>query len=74
MSSTILPDPKTVWTVETITPREISAMLPKQSEIFVKMDIEGGEYDLIPAARALWDRRNLTLLVQTHQNVLRSKL
>lgn len=37
---------------------------------FVKMDIEGGEYDLIPAARPLWERRNLTLLVQTHQDVL----
>jgi FkbM family methyltransferase len=71
MSSTILPDPKTLWTVETMTPREINAMLPKEAvPVFVKMDIEGGEYDLIPAARALWDRQNLVLLVQTHQNVL----
>ena len=53
-----------------MTPREIDAMLPKQAGVFVKMDIEGGEYDLVPAARALWDRHNLTLLVQTHQNVL----
>jgi FkbM family methyltransferase len=71
MSSTILPDLKTVWTVETMTAHEINSMLPTEAiPIFVKMDIEGGEYDLIPAARALWNRPNLTLLLQTHQNVL----
>jgi len=71
MSSTILPDVKTSWLVETITPHEINAMLPQDPvPVFVKMDIEGGEYDLIPAARPLWERRNLTLLVQTHQDVL----
>jgi len=70
MSSMILPDPKTVWTVETMTPHEINALLPQQARVFVKMDIEGGEYDLVPAARTLWDRRDMTLLVQTHQNVL----
>ena len=71
MSSTILPDVKTTWSVETITPREIDAMLPQDPvPVFVKMDIEGGEYDLIPAARPLWERRNLTLLMQTHQDVL----
>jgi FkbM family methyltransferase len=70
MSSTILPDVKTSWLVETITPREINAMLPPDFPVFVKMDIEGGEYDLIPAGRPLWERRNLALVVQTHQDVL----
>jgi FkbM family methyltransferase len=71
MSSAILPDLKTIWTVETLTPSEINAMLPPEPvPVFVKMDIEGGEYDLIPAARVLWNRRGLTLLMQTHQNLL----
>ena len=43
---------------------------PDPVPVFVKMDIEGGEYDLIPAARPLWERRDLTLLLQTHQDVL----
>jgi FkbM family methyltransferase len=71
MSSSILPNLKTVWTVETVTPDEVNSMLPaKNIPIFVKMDIEGGEYDVIPAARTLWNRSNLTLLVSTHQSVL----
>jgi hypothetical protein len=72
MSSSILPHLKTVWTVESLTPDEVNSMLSVNDvPIFVKMDIEGGEYDLIPAARALWDRLNLTPLVSTHQNVLK---
>lgn len=68
MSSTILPNLKTVWTVDTITPDEVVAMLPDRAgKVFVKMDIEGGEYALIPAAGALWSLPDLTLFVSTHQ-------
>ncbi len=71
MSSAVLPDLETVWTVETVTPDQLDGMLPpRHIPVFVKMDIEAGEYDLVPAAAALWRRPNLTLLLSTHQSVL----
>ena len=54
MSSNILPGLGTAWPIESLTPDEVNSMLPvTHAPIFVKMDIEGGEYDVIPAAKAL---------------------
>ena len=71
MSSSVLPDLRTVWTVETLTPEQINDLLPDADvPVFVKMDIEGGEYDVVAAGGTLWQRSNMTVLVSTHQAVL----
>jgi FkbM family methyltransferase len=66
MSTFALRDLKTTWPVETITPRELVALTPIEVPLFVKMDIEGGEYIVVPAAGVLWSRPNLVFLLSTH--------
>jgi FkbM family methyltransferase len=56
----------TTWTVETVTPAELAAMVPPPGRLFVKMDIEGGEYTVVPAAGALWSRPNTAALISLH--------
>ena len=69
MSSTILPDVKTTWLVETITPREINAMLPPDFPVFVKMDIEGGEGPLLQG-NLTWLGRVRSVIAEFHPEVI----
>ena len=71
MSSFALRDLKITWQVETITPQEVAKLLPIDTTVFVKMDIEGGEYVVVPAAAELWSRPNLVLLLSTHPQLFR---
>lgn len=66
MSSFALGGLKTTWPVATISPREVVRLLPSDAPVFVKMDIEGGEYAVVPASGELWARPNLVLLLSTH--------
>jgi FkbM family methyltransferase len=52
----------TRWIVNTVTPAEIASVAPKMGRVVVKMDIEGGEYLVIPAAHALWERADAALI------------
>ena len=54
------------WEVPTITPAEIAALLPAQGPVFVKIDVEGAEYAIVPTLAPLLVRENLTALVSFH--------
>ncbi len=69
MSSTVFPHPKMAWTVETITPADVAAEAGG-GPLFVKIDIEGGEYELVPVGQPLWDRSEVTVLLSTHPQIL----
>ncbi len=68
MSSLAHDQMATTWQVETITPAEI-ADLAGDGPIFVKMDIEAGEYALGGALADLLDRPDAGLLISLHPKV-----
>lgn len=70
-SSCCLTDPKTTWEVDAISPAQVVAMLPS-GPVFVKIDIEGGEYDVVPGARELWARDCTAVLISTHPQIMRA--
>ena len=55
----------TSWEVETITPDEIAA-LPDRGPVFLKIDVEGAEYSIVPQIAELAARTDLTALVSFH--------
>jgi FkbM family methyltransferase len=69
MSSTLLGDADRTWQAATVTPRELAAMLGADERVVVKIDIEGGEYDLLPALAPLLDRA-AAVLVSFHPTLL----
>lgn len=56
----------TSWEIATITPAEIAALLPASGPVFLKIDVEGAEYDIVPQLAGLIDRPQLTALVSFH--------
>lgn len=58
----------TTWEVETVTPAQIAEMAG-DGPIFVKMDIEAGEYALGETLADLLDRPDAGLLISLHPNV-----
>ena len=54
MSSMVHDAMKTAWQVDTISPAELAAMCPAGKRAFLKIDIEGGEYVVLPDADALF--------------------
>lgn len=67
-SSLLFPDGMTIWNVPSITPAALLAQAPDEP-IFIKMDIEGGEYFVLPDAA--WARGDATMLVSMHPRFLR---
>lgn len=54
------------WDVPTITPSEIAAMLPPAGPVFIKIDVEGAEYQIAPALAPILQREGATALVSFH--------
>src|SRR5215207_1085331 len=69
MSSTLLAGTARRWHAATVTPEELVSRLDATERLFVKLDIEGGEYALLPAAAALIARAE-TVLVSFHPAIL----
>lgn len=65
-SSLLLHSSKTLWTVEAIALESLIARCGLDDCGFIKMDIEGGEYSVVPAARAYLRRARPTLLLSLH--------
>ncbi|MCA0401102.1 MAG: FkbM family methyltransferase [Proteobacteria bacterium] len=57
---------QTSWEIPTITPAEIEALLPPEGPVFLKIDTEGAEYDIVPQLTRLISRPGLTALVSFH--------
>ena len=60
------------WRVEAITPAQLAASVPAEAPLFIKLDIEGGEFALLPHMAPLLRRRGPTrVLASFHPGVLR---
>jgi FkbM family methyltransferase len=70
MSSLLLGRAVTTWQAETVTPGELAALVPAAAELFVKIDIEGAEYDLLPALAPLLARPGTRALVSFHPRLI----
>jgi FkbM family methyltransferase len=70
MSSSVLQGGETTWEVNTVTPAELAMMVPPGAPLFVKMDIEAGEYAVVPAADILWARPRTMVFLATHARLL----
>jgi len=69
MSSVLIAPGAATWEVETITPLALAARIGP-GRLFVKLDIEGGEYALLPSMRPLVDRPDCRVLVSFHPGIL----
>lgn len=53
MSSLLLADAPGAWPVRAVTPADLSVLCTQAPDLVIKLDIEGGEYDLLPAMAPL---------------------
>jgi hypothetical protein len=69
MSSVLLAEAEHTWRAETITPRQLADLIAPDERLFIKMDLEGAEYALLPSLGPLLDRAN-ALLISFHPKIL----
>lgn len=75
MSSALFPDRDSQWTVRAMRLDQILAEHRKPGQpVFIKIDIEGGEYDLLPGAATLLADPLVTAYVSFHPAMLRKAL
>lgn len=70
MSSVLLAGAGTTWTAPTITPAALAAKVAGAGRLVVKIDIEGGEYALVPHLGPLLTGRDVSILVSFHPVIL----
>ena len=67
MSSVLHTKSDVTWEVDVVTPEDITALAQTKGPLFIKIDIEGSEYDVIPAMRdLLMSRPDISVLVSFH--------
>ncbi len=70
MSSLLLAEGKTSWTVQTTTLEKILQDNVKKSEkLFLKMDIEGGEYEILSSLCSLFKHYDVVLYLSLHPHL-----
>jgi len=69
MSSVLLAPGAATWLADTITPAALADRIGP-GRLFIKLDIEGGEYELLPAMRPLVGRADCRVLVSFHPGIL----
>lgn len=72
MSSLLFSGGQTAWTVPSIRLDEFAARENLQSPLFVKIDTEGGEYEIMPSLREFFLRYRPTIYLSTHPGYLGS--
>jgi len=70
MSSVLIAPGTATWEVDTITPAALAARIDAGGRLVIKIDIEGGEYELLPAMRPLLERSDCRVLVSFHPGIL----
>jgi FkbM family methyltransferase len=71
MSSVLLAGAERSWTAPAITPDALATLVQTPERLFLKLDIEGGEYALLPALGPLLTLAPATaLLVSLHPDIL----
>ncbi|MEO0677225.1 MAG: FkbM family methyltransferase [Pseudomonadota bacterium] len=74
-SSALFADRETAWTVTARTlPEVLEEAAPGDAPIFIKIDIEGGEYSLVPALKDVLARPNVTAHISLHPNFLKQSI
>lgn len=73
MSSLLFAGSGKQWTVPTIQPAEL---LKKAADapVFIKMDIEGGEYLAVPFSAGAWSRPRTSILLSLHPEHIQTKV
>lgn len=75
MSSGLFPDSASQWTVQAMRlPDVLEAHRAPGQRTFIKIDIEGGEYDLLPAIREVMADPSVTAFISFHPQLLRRAL
>lgn len=75
MSSALFACNETSWTVDAVTlPELIATEADADQPIFLKIDIEGGEYDLIPAISDVLSDPRVTAMISFHPQFLQAAL
>jgi FkbM family methyltransferase len=69
MSSLLLAGAGRTWKAATITPTELAGMIAADERLVIKIDIEGAEYDLLPALEPLLKRAH-AVLISFHPKIL----
>lgn len=70
MSSALLAGAERHWDATAITPDALAATLGAPARLFVKLDIEGGEYALLPALTPLLAAPATAMLLSLHPKIL----
>jgi FkbM family methyltransferase len=74
MSSALLAGADGTWTVPAITPADLAVLCANAADVVIKLDIEGGEYDILPAMAPLLAPRHAgptpDLVISFHQREL----
>lgn len=70
MSSVLLSGSANTWGVDAVTPDELAGMVAEGERLLVKLDIEGGEYALLPALTGILSRPDAVILVSLHPVIL----
>ena len=73
MSSVLFSNSSDHWDVPTITPLNIANMVRGDDDVFIKVDIEGGEYNVLPEFSPLAQLPNVKFLIAFHPKFLPSK-
>ncbi len=66
MSSMMHTDAEVSWEVEAITPASVEAMIAPDAPLFIKIDVEGAEYEIVPALGSLLARPKIAVLIAFH--------
>ncbi len=67
MSSVLLADRDGSWRTDTITAQQLAEMLGPQDDVVLKMDIEGGEYALLPTMMPVMQKVRAALISFHHE-------
>jgi FkbM family methyltransferase len=69
-SSVLFSDRSVKWDVEAVSLDEFLESKKVQGKVFIKMDIEGGEYELIPQLRKVFLKYDVVLFLSIHHYIL----
>lgn len=73
-SSFLFAGEQTTWQVESVALREFLREQQIAGGVFIKIDIEGGEYDLVPGLRPLLRSHDMDVYLSLHPSFLKSYL
>lgn len=75
MSSLLWAGENTTWEIEAITPEEILSRSDlKSNKVFIKIDIEGGEFTMLDELKKIFAKKNAIIFLSLHNKFLKLSL